>query len=201
MREPNPIQKPPSARVLANRSKIFAVAIELIKRRGFDSVTMSDIARQAGVARASVFNHFPAKLAFLAEWYQSFTREVLREAREIKEGGVWDRLEFLFREFGKGAQEHKEIVVHVAALAMGHGPLAAVESELDNELEDYFLELIVLGQADGHLKKDLDPQILVSLFVGLLTVTAHDWVNSGQTSDLAEDLILRFRILFSGIER
>lgn len=37
----------------------------LFVEKGFDSTTMEDIAELADVARATVFNHFPRKSAFL----------------------------------------------------------------------------------------------------------------------------------------
>lgn len=52
--------RPLSQRAKANRDRIYTAAIELIRERGYGAVTMTDIAKAAGVARASVFNHFPA---------------------------------------------------------------------------------------------------------------------------------------------
>ncbi|WP_300532282.1 TetR/AcrR family transcriptional regulator [Maricaulis sp.] len=193
--------RPLSARARANREKIFATAIELIAREGYDTVTMADIAKASGVARASVFNHFPAKLAFLAEWFRRFTHEVLAKAREETANSIHARLNSMFEAFGAGCHAHKEIIVHIASLAMGHGPLAAVESELDDDLRGFYLSLIEDGQRQGEVKPDLDAAFLADYFVGLLTVTAHDWVNTGQTSDLAHDLKRRFDLLFSGLEK
>ena len=190
-----------SPRAKATRQKIYDAAIELIRAQGYDAVTMADIASAAGVARASVFNHFPAKLAFLGEWFERFTREVLREASQQTGNSARARLECVFSAMGKGAHANKDIIVHVASLAMGHGPLAATEAELDDELQLYFLEIIRDGQASGEIKAELDPEFLADMWVGLLTVTAHDWVNRGQASNLSEDLTARFKILFSGIEK
>jgi AcrR family transcriptional regulator len=40
---------------------IAAVAMELFAARGFDAVTVAEIARAAGVSEKTVFNYFPAK--------------------------------------------------------------------------------------------------------------------------------------------
>ena len=50
------------------RDRLFQAAVELFVARGFDSTTMEDIAARADTARATVFNHFPRKIAFLDEW-------------------------------------------------------------------------------------------------------------------------------------
>lgn len=193
--------RPLSPRAKANRDRIYTAAIELIRARGYDAVTMTDIATAAGVARASVFNHFPAKLAFLGEWFERFTRQVLHEASQQTGNSAWTRLCFVLEALARGGEANKEIIVHVASLAMGHGPLAATEAELDDELQLYFARIIRDGQASGEIDPDIDVDFLADLWVGLLTVTAHDWVNRGQASDLSADLKARFKTLFRGIEK
>lgn len=193
--------RPLSQRAQANRDRIYTAAIELIRERGYDAVTMADIARAAGVARASVFNHFPAKLAFLGEWFERFTRQVLNEASEQAGNSAWARLVRVLEVMGKGAHANKDIIVHVASLAMGHGPLAATEAELDDELQLFFVAIIRDGQAAGEIDPELDAEFLADMWVGLLTVTAHDWVNRGQRSNLSADLTNRFGTLFRGIEK
>ncbi|MBO2462661.1 TetR family transcriptional regulator [Actinomadura violacea] len=43
------------------RQRITAVALRLFAERGFDAVTVSDIAEAAEVARATLFSYFPSK--------------------------------------------------------------------------------------------------------------------------------------------
>jgi AcrR family transcriptional regulator len=43
------------------RDAIAAVAMELFRARGFDAVTVADVARAADVSEKTVFNYFPAK--------------------------------------------------------------------------------------------------------------------------------------------
>ena len=77
-----------SPRARANREKIYQAAITLIERQGLEATTMDGIAAEAGMARASVFNHFPSKLLFLAEFFQRFTEDVITAARSARLTGV-----------------------------------------------------------------------------------------------------------------
>jgi AcrR family transcriptional regulator len=46
---------------LQTRAAIAAAALELFQARGFDAVTVADVARAADVSEKTVFNHFPTK--------------------------------------------------------------------------------------------------------------------------------------------
>src|SRR5436305_8564741 len=50
------------------RAAIAAAAMDLFQSRGFDAVTIADIAAAADVSRKTIFNYFPAKedLVFVA---------------------------------------------------------------------------------------------------------------------------------------
>jgi AcrR family transcriptional regulator len=47
------------------RHKLFAALSTLMSERGFDTITLADIAASAGVGRTAVYNHFPDKEALL----------------------------------------------------------------------------------------------------------------------------------------
>ncbi|MDD7940343.1 helix-turn-helix domain containing protein [Actinomycetospora lutea] len=62
---------PPSRRTRGRterRDRMFEAAVDLFVEKGFDETSMDDIAERAGLARTTVFNHFPRKVAFLEEW-------------------------------------------------------------------------------------------------------------------------------------
>ncbi|WP_203295090.1 TetR/AcrR family transcriptional regulator [Maricaulis parjimensis] len=190
-----------SPRARANREKIYQAAITLIERQGLEATTMDEIAAEAGMARASVFNHFPSKLLFLAEFFQRFTDDVIGAARSARLTGFRNRLEALFAAIGPIAHANKAMVREFASLAMGHGPLAEAESEADDVMHSFFRELVEEGQRTGELRPDVDTGVLTDFLLGILTVTTHDWVNSGQSSSLQADLAARFELLIQGIAK
>jgi AcrR family transcriptional regulator len=53
---------------LATRERVFLTAMKVFVARGYDNVTMDEIAAEAGVARRTVFNHFSAKADITVEW-------------------------------------------------------------------------------------------------------------------------------------
>jgi AcrR family transcriptional regulator len=74
-----PPPKHQSRKRLATRQDISNAATRLFWERGFDRVTVDEIAAATGVARMTVFNHFPRKEDMFFD-RDDEAREVLREA-------------------------------------------------------------------------------------------------------------------------
>jgi AcrR family transcriptional regulator len=65
-----------------SRERIFLVAERLFADRGFDGVSVRDIAGEAGVNLAAINYHFGSKSALLLDIFRQRTKELNRERRE-----------------------------------------------------------------------------------------------------------------------
>ncbi len=61
-----PRKEPVQERSRARFSRILEVAQDLVAKRGVDAVPMSDIAKEAGISVASLYQYFPDKTAIIA---------------------------------------------------------------------------------------------------------------------------------------
>jgi AcrR family transcriptional regulator len=73
------------AQALRTKQSVFDSAIALFKEKGFDAVTVDEIARRAGTAKGTFYTYFPTKSAiiieeFLAidEYYRKYERNLRR---------------------------------------------------------------------------------------------------------------------------
>ena len=64
------------------RRRLFAALARLMAERGFDSVTLADVAHEAGIGRTAVYNHVPDKESLLIEYIQHETAGWLAELEE-----------------------------------------------------------------------------------------------------------------------
>lgn len=64
------------------RSRLFRALAQLMDTAGFDTLTMSDIAAEAGVGRTSVYNHFADKESLLLAYIEHETSTFLAQLRE-----------------------------------------------------------------------------------------------------------------------
>lgn len=68
------------------RQIIRDTALRLFAERGFEAVTVTEIAREANVSQATVFNYFPTKEDLFYQRMEVFEDELLRAVRERKPG-------------------------------------------------------------------------------------------------------------------
>ncbi|HMO11753.1 MAG TPA: TetR/AcrR family transcriptional regulator [Actinotalea sp.] len=76
------------------RIKLFSALATLMLERGFDALTMADIAARAGVGRTAVYNHFPDKEALLLAYMTYETEEYVATLQDALHG-IEDPVEHL----------------------------------------------------------------------------------------------------------
>ena len=153
------------------RSRVLRAAADSFMRRGYQA-SVDDIARRAGVAKQTVYSHFPSKDALFKAVAHELTRHVLIEL----EGGEALRAALLrfaraYRGRALGAQgiaTFRTVVPEIPRFrALARTMYAAGAGEMARQLADY------LGRAmrAGELRRD-DPQFAAELFLGMLV--GHD---------------------------
>jgi AcrR family transcriptional regulator len=68
------------------RQLIRDTAVRLFMERGFDQVTVAEIAREADFSEATVFNHFPTKEDLIYGQMEAFEQELLEAVRNRPPG-------------------------------------------------------------------------------------------------------------------
>jgi AcrR family transcriptional regulator len=68
------------------REAIREAALRLFRKHGFEAVPVTEVAREANVSPATVFNYFPTKEDLFYERMDVFEEELLRAVREREPG-------------------------------------------------------------------------------------------------------------------
>lgn len=55
------------------KEKIFDVALDLFSKKGYDSVSLKEIADGVGIKKSSIYSHYPSKEAILMDIFEYFT--------------------------------------------------------------------------------------------------------------------------------
>jgi len=179
------------------RNQVYQVAIELIVERGFDNTTMDDIADRADVARATVFNHFERKTAFLDEWAARRRKRALQAvyASRLDDDRARDILESAMVQLARVNTDARTESVALMSAAV-HTTNVLGHPVLADELA------VFLGRAqdEGQIAKSTDPQL-----GGLLLATGYfavltEWIEEGPAPfDLEKRLLQMLDLILDGM--
>jgi len=80
---------PQQARSREKFDAILAAALSLIHEKGYEQVSMREIAREVGLPIASIYQYFPNKLAIVRQLWESYTAS-LGESLRVELNGLAD---------------------------------------------------------------------------------------------------------------
>ena len=88
--------RPPgqTAQGAAARQRLYDIAIKRMAEHGYQSTTLRDVAKEAGVSVGLLYRYFPNKRAVIIALYDELSLEYARQAQEMPRGKWRDR--FLF---------------------------------------------------------------------------------------------------------
>jgi AcrR family transcriptional regulator len=118
------------------RDRIMDVALELFLKRGFDEVSVGEVARVADVATATVFNYFPTKEDLVYRQLEGFWHQVVQVVAQRASGvaplDAFD--EFLAAQrMPAETDERLALLVRVNRMIVSSPSLVAREARFDEE--------------------------------------------------------------------
>jgi AcrR family transcriptional regulator len=176
------------------RQRILDAAFALFAERGFEDVTVEDVARAAGVARATVFNHFSSKQGLV----EAITVGVLRAYEAMLEAALADDrtpvprlLRALFDGMGAGIESARRfqrgVFREIARLQLGFdegGPADCVNAANHERL----VKLFRRGQERGEIRREHAPEALAAALSHLANGTITRWLFEDTSDSLRERL-------------
>jgi AcrR family transcriptional regulator len=140
----------------AVREAILDTTWKLAAEHGVLSVTMSQIAEQAGIGRATLYKYFPDVEAILVAYHDRHVAGHLEHLAELRArpGNSGQRLEAVLEQYAKicyhrGRHSTEELL----ALLHRDDHVAAAE----RQLRHLFQDLLTEAAANGSVRADVDP--------------------------------------------
>ena len=182
--------------VAAHRAAVREATLDttaaLVAEHGLASVTMSRIAAETGIGRATLYKYFPDVEAILLAWHERQIDTHLAQLAEIAQRptGPGDRLE---------AVCHAYAHIHYQTRTAHTGPLAAWLHQDEHvarayqRLRTFLTELLAQAATAGQARADIEPGELADYCLHALTA-ARD----AQSPDAVERLV---SITLAGLRR
>lgn len=180
---------------------LSATAFRLFEARGFETVTMEQVAAEAGVARATLYSHFPAKEALLAHRFrEDITAGMQERAAALAAHRTFaSRMRYLLTE---SAQWHAarraylpayiRYLTHQARFGEdGTMPADAKAAPIDNGTRRILSAMFAAAQRSEEIDPGLDVAMLATSVEYLLFGAVAGWLE-----DPSVDLTTRFLAAF-----
>lgn len=156
------------ARLDAQRARIVAAAVDLVRTRGYGGCTVAAVSSRAGVASGTVYNHFAGKTDLLAEVFRAVVgREVDAVRSAVASGGtVVERTVAVVETFAFRALKSPRLAY--ALLAEPVDPIVdGLRLEFRIAFRDVIAASVEAGVRDGELPPQ-NAQIVAAALVGAI---------------------------------
>lgn len=154
------------------KERVIRAAIEEFQAHGFEKAKIEAIARNAGVAKGSIYQYFDDKkdlFLYSVTWALEYFMKVIDRQTPLKDMDVYDY-------FLSGSRERFELLKREPLLVtfsidVTSGKYGSLAKEANSELnrigEEYELRLIANGKKRGTIRDDLDDKTLLLFFQGV----------------------------------
>jgi AcrR family transcriptional regulator len=140
----------------AVRDAILDTTVALVAKHGLASVTMSQIAEQTGIGRATLYKYFPDIEAILLAWHDRHVTGHLAQLAALRDQ-AGDAAERLAAVLGAYALiQHQRPATELAALLHRDEHVARAQQQLSALIRDLLAE----GAESGAVRDDVAPDEL-----------------------------------------
>ncbi len=156
----------------AVRDAILTTTLGLASEHGLLSVTMSQIAEETGIGRATLYKYFPDVEAILVAAHERHVSSHLKRLAELRDGpgDVHERLEAVLDAYAlicHNRQRHG--TAELGALLHRGQQVAQAEQQLNELVRDLLSEAAVTGD----IRDDVTPEELASYCLHALTAASN----------------------------
>ena len=185
------------------QSHLAATAFELFEELGYDAVTMEQVAAEADVAKATLYNYFPMKEALVA---YRFKEEIIQGMGQLAgalaaEKTFASRMRFLLLESAAWHVTKRAYLPHYLRYinsVTAVDPAKPGDTTASSVTWSALAVMFRAAQQSGEVSVDTPAEKLAWSFEFLLYGAVSRWLGQPE-SDLAEEFLLVFDLLMHGV--
>ena len=167
--------------------RILEAAVKVFARQGFYQSTISQVAKEAGVADGTIYLYFKNKDDILINFFSDITRQAFKRFREalVSSGSSLDKLRSLIRAHLSAFQENRDVAIVYQVETHQSSRLAEDQiREMSKMYRDIIEGIIEQGQEEGSMRKDLYIGLVKRFIIGAVDETINTWIHAEGKYDL-----------------
>ena len=141
----------------------------LVAKQGLASVTMSQIAKETGIGRATLYKYFSDVDAILVAWHDRQVAGHLRYLTEVRDrsGSVLEQLEAVLQAYGLITHEHHDTELAAVLHQTEHAARAL------QQLREFIRDLLSQAADLGDVRNDVAPDELALYCLHAVTAASN----------------------------
>lgn len=184
------LAEPLDARVRRSRSAVLDTTAALMVERGFGGTTVDEISRRSGVAKTTIYRHWPTRADLLRDAGARLETPLATPDTGSLDGDITA----LMLQLAKALRSAKwaAVLPSVIDAAERDADIAAMYSELQKGFSAPFLEVLRRAETNGELPKSADHSVLVAALTGALFYRrwfSREPITSAFVSDLVRQVL------------
>jgi AcrR family transcriptional regulator len=177
----------------ARREQILATARDLFEQKGFDAVSMSDVAAAAKVTRGLVHHYFGSK----RELYLEVVRSVLAEAPTLLPAGETSSLEEMVERNASLVLDYlssnRGMLLAIAPSGdLGRDPEVAALADVARETA---IDQVIANHFGDASVAPPEARLVIRAFLGLVEASCREWLFRGRATRAQVEALLAQTIL------
>lgn len=160
------------------KTKLFRCGKELFSSKGFKDTSVADITRMAGFAVGTFYNYYPSKEKLFMEIFikenEALKRKLMAsvdpddEPRQLIKKAIVLNIEGMKSNPILSQWYNRDVFEKIERLFHEENGMRAV---------DFFykdtMELIRMWQAEGKVRKDIDSELIMAMFMAIINIDTH----------------------------
>lgn len=151
---------------IETRKKIINTTIGLLRSNGFEATTMEQIAKEADIAKGTLYNYYSVKEAIISDYIkQTFQTKNVQRLSQLKTlTNTRSRMVYIISNLMDGVKLHKEMFEKYLVYQMKQ--MVSFEKSEDERsgIVTPIVAIIELGQQEGEIRYDLPVIMLIEFF-------------------------------------
>lgn len=188
---------------LKTKKNLFDSALKLFAEKGYDAVSVDEIATEAGTSKGSFYTYYENKESILIEQFKKIDDYYLKVYKNIKQhkNSASEKLYEFVRKQQLFVEKH-----------MGLGAIKVVyRNQIRNDIKNIFivdnsraiykivLEIIAEGQSSGEFRNDISAEKLSRIVIRSMRGCLYEWCLYDGNYNLAKDGEWFFSILIDSV--
>lgn len=171
------------------KRKVLETSLQLFTTHGYDSVTIDDIVKKAGVSKGTFYTHFSSKDRVLVESFNSIDG-VFEEAMEAlpDDTSASDQLRVLFKTLFEYCSNFQDVdimkIVYMNQISLGERQVLLKDHNRPHY--KYLDKIVKLGVATEEFHFSVDAETLIEYFFIFSFGLTYNWCLEDGKKDLVQ---------------